>query len=113
MKTDRYDEINSLVNDIIAGRARRGDVSDRIAALKGKYGEDMFPSIHFQKEPKPWSEEYFAKLKMKNITGACSEEFLLHMAEVKDEIKLRRKRLMVGIVAVTVIIFFIIVMIVL
>lgn len=99
MMADRYDEINLLVNDILEGRAGKESTADRINALKKKYGDDMFPGIIFQKEPKPWDEGYMAKLKEKNITGACSEEFLLHMAEVSEELAAQKKRLIWGAIA--------------
>lgn len=107
---DCYDEINLLVNDIIEGKVSKEIVASRIDMLKKSYGDDIFPSINFQKEQKPWNNAYFSKLKMMNITGAGSEEFLLHMAEVSEEITARKKRKIIAIVVVAIIVLFMIFM---
>ena len=110
---DYYDEINLLVNDIIERKVSKEVVAKRIDDLKREYGDDIFPSISFKKEPKPWNKKYLAKLKEMNITGACSEEFLLHMAEVSDEIASQNKRLVVctGISVIAVLIVIIVLVI--
>lgn len=95
--TDFYDEVNILINDIIEQRITRNDASKQIQALKTKYGNDIFPGIYFEKEAKPWNKAYLSRLKEKNITGACSEEFILHMAEVSDDIVLRKKRIVISV----------------
>ena len=95
-----YDEINLLVNDILDGSVSRDDVASRIKSLKELYGDDIFPDINFQKEPKPWNSAYFSKLKKMNITGACSEEFILHMAEVGEYIRMRKRKLIIGIIVI-------------
>lgn len=105
---DLYDEVNTLINDILEQRTNRNDVSGRIQVLKTKYGNDIFPSIYFEKEAKPWNKSYLLKLKEKNITGACSEEFILHMAEVSDDIVLRKKRIVIGTVVSAVIVIVIV-----
>lgn len=92
---DFYDEVNILVNDIMEQRITRNDVSGRVQSLKAKYGNDSFPNIHFEKEARPWNKAYLLRLKQKNITGACSEEFILHMAEVSDDLASRKKRIIV------------------
>ena len=104
-----YDEINLLVNDIIEGKISRDVAADRIADLKRKDGDDIFPSIHFQKKSKPWDKKYFSKLKQMNITGACSEEFLLHMAEVSEYMMLRKKKI-IGVIIIVAIVFVVILM---
>lgn len=100
---DFYDEINILLNDIIEKRITKNDVSRRIQALKTRYGDDIFPSIYIEKEAKPWNKAYLLKLKEKSITGACSEEFILHMAEVSDDIVLRKKRMVICAAALAVV----------
>lgn len=107
---DFFDEINLLVNDIIEHNISKDDVIRRIGELKARYGNDAFPSIHFQKKPKPWDKGYFLKLKEMNITGACSEEFLIHMAEVGEEIAVKRKRLMIGVIIAVAVIALIIIL---
>ncbi len=101
-----YDEINLLVNDILDGSVSRDDVASRIKSLKELYGDDIFPDINFQKEPKPWNSAYFSKLKKMNITGACSEEFILHMAEVGEYIRMRKRKLIIGIAIIVILLFF-------
>lgn len=81
---DFFDEVNVLVNDIVSHNVDATGTQVRIDELKKKYGEDSFPSINFEKQSKPWDEAYLKELKEKNVTGACSEDFLLHMAEVSD-----------------------------
>lgn len=105
---DFYDEVNTLVNDIIEQKATVQDVSHRIQALKAKHGEDIFPDIYFEREAKPWNKSYLLKLKQKNITGACSEEFILHMAEVSEHIAWKKKRILAVIVTAAVIIVIIV-----
>lgn len=101
---DFFDELHGLVNDILEFKVTKDVVSLRIEELKNKYGEDVFPSIHFQKASCPWDEAYFQKLKRMNITGACSEEFILHMAEVGDYIASRKKKFVMTIAVIGIII---------
>lgn len=104
---DFFDEVGNLVDDITDFKITKAETAVRIENLKKKYGKDAFPDIHFQKEERPWRKEYLYKLKKMNITGACSEEFLLHMAEVSEEIASRKKKVVRGIaVAVAALIIF-------
>ena len=95
---DFYDELNNLVKDITDCKITKVEARTRITELKNKYGDDAFPSIHFQVKPKPWNKKYLHKLKEMNITGACSEEFLLHMAEVSEAVAVKRKRFFLGVI---------------
>lgn len=79
-----YDGINQLVNDIVENKINQKETKIRIDDLKKKYGDDIFPDFLFEPEKKPWNKSYLTKLKKMNITGACSEDFILHMAEVSD-----------------------------
>lgn len=106
---DFYDEVNLLVNDIIDGKTGKDSAASRIDNLKIKYGDNVFPDFNFQKAPKPWNEEYFAKLKVMNITGACSEEFILHMAEVREELSSRKKRMIISVIAAVMLIVLLII----
>ena len=84
---DLFDEVNELVNDIVNEELNVVGTQNRINDIKRKYGNNCFPSIHFDKKPQPWDKGYLMELKAKNVTGACSEEFLLHMAEVGENIR--------------------------
>lgn len=90
--SDFFDEINRLVGDIVNHRVDSVQVQARMDGLKKEYGEDAFPSIHFDKKPLPWDRAYLRELKEENATGACSEEFLLHMAEVSDYLSAKKNR---------------------
>lgn len=90
--SDFFDEVNRLVGDIINHNVDSVQTQARIDEMKQEYGEDSFPSINFEKKSLPWDESYLRELKEKNVTGACSEEFLLHMAEVSDYITAKKRR---------------------
>lgn len=92
MMSDFFDKINRLVADIVNHNVNSAQVKTRIEEMKKEYGEDSFPEINFEKKPYPWDEGYLRELEEKNITGACSEGFLLHMAEVSDYLSAKRKR---------------------
>lgn len=102
--TDFYDEVNKLVNNIARGKVGKNDAEQIIEELKSKYGSDVFPSYDFHKQPMPWTKEYLHTLQKKNVTGACSEEFILHMAEVSDYISSKKKKTIIGIAVVIIII---------
>ena len=90
--SDFFDEINKLVGDIVNHNVDSDQVQARMDGLKKEYGENSFTSINFKKKPLPWDKAYLRELKEKNVTGACSEEFLLHMAEVSDYISAKKSR---------------------
>jgi hypothetical protein len=110
---DFMDEINRLVRDIVDHNVDLEQTHTRIDGLKRKYGTDSFSSINFEKKPLPWDESYLRELKEKNITGACSEDFLLHMAEVSDYLlaKKRRKLAIVIVAGVVIVLIAILVII--
>ncbi len=91
---DFYDEVNVLVNGIASGKIDREGAQKAITELKDRYGEDAFPSYIFEEQSRPWTKEYLDYLRKKNITGACSEEFILHMAEVNDYLKAKKKKIL-------------------
>lgn len=105
---DFYEEINTLVNEINKGKVNKQEANQRIKNLKETYGDDVFPSFEFEKKPKPWTKAYFYTLQKKNMTGACSEEFILHMAEVGDYLSLKRKKSIVGIAVMVILIILVI-----
>ena len=109
---DFYDEVNELVNDIVAGKTNVKEVKIAINRIKSQFGFDAFPSFSFEKQLKPWDFEYLHELQIKNVTGACSEEFIMHMAEVSDYVFGKRRKNIIGaIVAIAIVIIMIIVMI--
>lgn len=90
--SDFFDEASELVNEILNYKVTKNEVSEQIANLKSKYGNDIFPKIYFEKSPKPWDKMYMQKLKDSNIAGAWSDEFILHMAEVSEYIVKKKKK---------------------
>lgn len=109
---DFYDEVNLLVNDIATGKTNVKEVRVSIDRIKIQFGSDAFPSFSFNKQPKPWNFEYLHELQRKNVTGACSEEFIIHMAEVSDYVFGKRRRNVIGaIVAIVIVIIMIIVLV--
>ena len=109
---DFYDEVNLLVNDIATGKTNVKEVRVSINRIKTQFGSDAFPSFSFDKQPKPWNIEYLHELQRKNVTGACSEEFIIHMAEVSDYVFGKQRRNVIGaIVAIVIVIIMIIVLV--
>ena len=109
---DFFDEINRLVGDIVNHNVDLVQTRVRIDALKKEYGGDLFSSINFEKKPLPWDESYLRELKEKNVTGACSEEFLLHMAEVSDYLSAKKSRISTIAIVVGVVIVMITILII-
>lgn len=101
---DFYNDVNLLVNKIMDGRVDKKRAGIIIDDIKRKYGDDAFPAFEFEKKQKPWDRDYLQQLETKNVTGACSEEFILHMAEVSDYIAAKKKKTIVGIVIVVLIV---------
>lgn len=94
---DVYDEMNQLINDILENKINSKETGIRIKMLKEKYGEDIFPGFAFHPESKPWDKDYLKKLKTMSITGACSEQFIIHMSEVSEFIyEKKKKKLLFG-----------------
>ena len=108
--SDFYDEINFLVNNIVAGKATKIDAEKKIKELKEEFGSDKFPDINFEKQPRPWAKDYLIALYRKNITGACSEEFIMHMVEVSENVfsKKKKRKAIIGIIIAAVILIAII-----
>lgn len=106
---DFYDEINVLINSIVSGQMNAKEAEQYIDRLKVQYGSDVFPSFDFNKQSKPWDKEYLRELQKKNVTGACSEEFILHMAEVSEYVFGKRKKSIIGGIIAAVIILIVII----
>lgn len=79
------DERVELIENILANRLTKRQVENAVKELENKYGEEAFTRFTFQKEEKPWDQEYYNKLKSLSMSGAGSKEFILHLTEVRDE----------------------------
>lgn len=106
---DLYDEISVLISGIVSGQINVKEAEQYIDRLKNQYGTDAFPSFDFKKQPQPWNKDYLRELQKKNITGACSEEFILHMAEVSEYVFGKRKKNIIRCVITAVIIILMII----
>lgn len=86
---DVYDEKNDLMRKIFNGEISLSQVKDRMREMKTKYGPKTFDH---EKLPewvildKPWNKEYVKKLETLSLVGDTSEEFILHAAEVCDDV---------------------------
>ena len=110
---ESYTEIYTLVNDIVDHKVNLEEAAERIEMLKSLYGDDIFPGYIFEKEPKPWRKSYLKELKEMHISGACSEEFILYMAEVSDDIYAQKMRMIIGVAVTAVIILLLVLLIIL
>ena len=109
---DFYDEVNLLVNDIATGKTNVKEVRVSIERIKTQFGSAACPGNSIEKQSKPRNFEYLHELQRKNVTGACSEEFIIHMAEVSDYVFGRQRRNVIGaIVAIVIVIIIIIVLV--
>ena len=104
--SDFYSDLNSLVNSITEGKANYYQTERRIEEIKERYGNDVFPSFTFEKQPRPWTKEYLMSLLKRNVTGACSEDFILHIAEVNDYVNSKRKKRIISIAICLIVIVF-------
>jgi hypothetical protein len=103
MKNNSYEEIYALIQDILNHHPEVDEVKFRMDELTAEYGKSIFPEIVFEKKEKPWDEAYLQELKDKNITGACSKDFILHMAEVSRYLyERKRNMIIIGIIVVIV-----------
>ena len=79
--------IVQLKRDIIKGKMNLQNTKDRISELEAQYGQDFFIDCDYDEaKPKPWDEEYLRKLEIKSMTGMSSKQFILHLAEVSEEV---------------------------
>lgn len=92
MQTDSFTDINILIHKILEEHIPTDEVEEEISQLITRYGDNVFPDIIFSPRDKPWDADYLEELKLMNITGACSKEFLLHMTEVSNYIASQKSR---------------------
>ncbi len=86
------DERIDLIEKIRNNEISKKQVEKEVKRLEDTYGKEAFTSFNFEKEQKPWKEDYFKKLKTLSMAGAGSKEFILHLVEVRDEIRKSAKR---------------------
>lgn len=80
-------EISKVIMAIRNNAADKKAVEQQLTAIQENFGEDAFVPYNFEKEEKPWSDVYFSELDKKITAGAWSKDFILHFAEVHDEIQ--------------------------
>lgn len=93
-----FEKRSQLKNRIIYENISFDDVEKEVRKLEEEFGEDAFLPYRLKKKDKPWTASYFNELKELSIAGAASKEFILHFAEVKEEI-VRRKQQMLCLIA--------------
>lgn len=71
-------------------------------------GMMFFQVLNLKKNRNLGQKHTFTRCRKKNMTGACSEEFILHMAEVGDYLSLKRKKSIVGIAVMVILIILVI-----
>lgn len=85
--------IEQLMSDIINGKMNLQQTKDEIRRLEVKYGHDFFISYDYDEaKPKPWDDEYLKELEIKSIAGMSSKQFILHLAEVSEDIHAKRAK---------------------
>lgn len=81
---------SELIFSVISGRISEKEFNKKVKELKDNYGEDAFCPYTFKKQGKPWTKEYYKELEKQAICGACSEEFIRHLYEVKCSVEGKR-----------------------
>lgn len=81
---------SELVMDIISGNVSRKELSEKIAYLENRYGEEAFTAYSLSKKSRPWDEDYYKKMEKQAVAGAGSKDFILHLYEVREEVKKKK-----------------------
>lgn len=84
------DERIILIQKIFSQNITQEEVLNELNRIEKQYGENAFVPFSFQPEKKPWTNKYLNKLENLSISGASSKEFILHIAEVKQELHKRK-----------------------
>lgn len=87
-------EISKIVMAIFNDDADKKIVEQQLNAIQEKFGEDAFVPYSFEKKTKPWDDAYYSDLKRKLAAGASSKDFILHFAEVHDEIQKNKSNIL-------------------
>lgn len=73
-----------LTRDIVSGNINLEQVKETLERIECEYGPDSFDSYKVEKKSAPWTMEDLNDLEFQSISGACSKDFYLYMAEVSD-----------------------------
>ncbi len=84
------DERVNLISNIIHNKIKKKDVLKIIDEMKIKYGNKAFLVTYFDKKDKPWNADYYKKLKNLALCGASSEDFIVHLVSVRDNLKIKK-----------------------
>lgn len=93
--------IYQLEEKIINGEISLKEVEKEIKNIEAEFGNDVFLPYTVNKETKPWDETYLKKLENLSAAGAASKEFILHLAEVKEEVsnnKRNKRKKQIGVI---------------
>lgn len=82
-----------LTNKIMAGELTYNQVKNEIDRIESQYGEDSFGSYKVKKTSAPWSMKDLEDLEVQSVSGACSKEFYLYMAEVSEFVYKKNKNI--------------------
>ena len=85
-------EMSLLARQIFDGTISYDVAISRIEQIEKDYGSNAFPPVPFTKKEKPWDTDYLKDLESQNMAGACSKEFLLHIAEVRKELDAQQRK---------------------
>lgn len=87
-----FEERQTLIKKIFEGSISLGKVKKEVERLERQYGEDIFTPLSFIPQARPWTAEYLNRLENLSLAGAGSKEFILHSAEVKQELSEERSK---------------------
>lgn len=86
---DAIQERLELINKIVRGRITQDEVKKEIVRLNKKYGENAFVNQEIEKK-KTWNRKYYEHLINLGTAGMGSEEYIMHLVEVRDSLKCRK-----------------------
>ncbi|RRD95854.1 hypothetical protein EII17_01910 [Clostridiales bacterium COT073_COT-073] len=86
------EERKALIKKVFEGSISLEEVKNEVKRLERQYGEDVFSPLSFIPQERPWTVEYLNQLENLSLAGAGSKEFILHIAEVKQELSKGRNK---------------------
>ena len=87
----------ALNREILDGILTVDEVKGKLHIMEEKWGcDEFYRGYFFERKARPWDRAYLEELTGKSMTGAFSKEFILHLAEVSEEVhrKERNKKLL-------------------
>ena len=84
-------EIWELINKISKGEISKKEAEREIDSLERKYGKNILAYYTPPKKLKPWNEEYLKELKKFSLNGVWSKDFIVHFAEVSENIYMKKR----------------------